>query len=206
MTLKLVSQYNSKFMRDIINQINITLEDIESSSTIEVLFDNVEDYTRYKIQNNKLHIKNVLPNLIDLLGIEDGIDTFMRGFNEGIYEVLTSFIDVSNLDDQFEEYKNAIFTYLFTSKGKLKEHVLLNLHNDNSITLDDTTFKRATVIAIFGYKNDITFKFYDENNSNITSLDNILNTAFKIKNGLERKSYDYPKPFSSSYSQQEWCQ
>ena len=118
---------------------------------------------------------------MDLLGIEDGVDTFMRGFNEGFYEVLTSFMDASNLDDQFEEYKNAIYTYLFTSKGKLKEHVLLKLHNDNSITLDDTTFKRATVNAIFGYKNDITFKFYDENNSNITSLDNMLNTAFKIK-------------------------
>lgn len=204
MTLKLFSQYNSEFVQDIINQINVTLENIEDSSIIEVIFDNESNYTRYKFQNNKLHIKNILPNLIDLLGIENGVDTFMRGFNEGFYEVLTSFIDASNLDDQFEEYKNAIYTYLFTSKGKLKEHVLLKLHNDNSITHDDTTFKRATVNAIFGYKNDITFKFYDENNSNITSLDNMLNAAFKIKNGLERKSYDDPKPFSSSYSQQEW--
>lgn len=204
MTLKLVSKYNSEFMQDIIKQINISLEDIEGSSSIEVEFDNEGNYTRYQFQNNKLYIKNILSNLMDLLGIEDGVDTFMRGFNEGFYEVLTSFMDASNLDDQFEEYKNAIYTYLFTSKGKLKEHVLLKLHNDNSITLDDTTFKRATVNAIFGYKNDITFKFYDENNSNITSLDNMLNTAFKIKNGLERKSYDDPKPFSSSYSQQEW--
>lgn len=184
MTLKLISKYNSEFMQDIIKQINISLEDIEGSSSIEVEFDNKGNYTRYQFQNNKLYIKNVLSNLIDLLGIEYGVDTFMRGFNEGFYEVLTSFMDASNLDDQFEEYKNAIFTYLFTSKGKLKEHVLLKLHNDGSIALDDTTFKRATVNATFGYKNDIPFRFYDENNPNITSLDNMLNTAFTIKNGL----------------------
>ncbi|NGG19247.1 hypothetical protein G0V77_11705, partial [Staphylococcus aureus] len=139
MTLKLISKYNSEFMQDIIKQINISLEDIEGSSSIEVEFDNKGNYTRYQFQNNKLYIKNVLSNLIDLLGIEYGVDTFMRGFNEGFYEVLTSFMDASNLDDQFEEYKNAIFTYLFTSKGKLKEHVLLKLHNDGSIALDDTT-------------------------------------------------------------------
>ena len=152
MTLKLISKYDSEFIQDIINQINITLENIEDSSTIEVLFDNEGNYTRYQFQNNKLYIKNILPNLIDLLGIGDGVDTFMRGFNEGFYEVLTSFMDASNLDDQFEEYKNAIYTYLFTSKGKLKEHVLLKLHSDNSITLDDTTFKRATVNAILVIK------------------------------------------------------
>ncbi|WP_230456606.1 hypothetical protein [Staphylococcus equorum] len=204
MTLKLISKYNSEFIQDIINQINITLEDIEDSSTIEVVFDNETNYTRYQFQNDKLHFKNILPKLIELLGVEDGVDTFIRRFNEGFYEVLLSFIDSSNLDEQFEEYKNAIFTYLFTSKGKLKEHILLKLHNDNSITLDNATFKSAVVNAAFGYKNDITFKFYDENNSNITSLDNMLNAAFKIKNGLERKSYDYSKPFSSSYSHQEW--
>lgn len=204
MTLKLISKYNSEFMQDIINQINISLENIEGSSTIEVEFDNEGNYTRYQFQNNKLYIKNILPNLIYLLGIDDGVDTFMRGFNEGFYEVLTRFMYASNLNDQFEEYKNAIFTYLFTPKGKLKEHVLLKLHNDGSIALDDTTFKRATVNATFGYKNDIPFRFYDENNSNITSLDNMLNIAFTIKNGLERKSDDDPKPFSSSYSHQEW--
>ncbi|MDW3898276.1 hypothetical protein QI304_10790 [Staphylococcus saprophyticus] len=203
MTLKLISKYDSEFIQDIINQINITLENIEDSSTIEIEFDDESNYTRYQFQNNKLHIKNILPNLIDLLGIEDGVDTFIRGFNEGFYEALTNFIDASNLDDQFEEYKNAISAYLFTSKGKLKEHVLLKLHNDNSITLDDATFKRTTLNATFGYKNDIAFRFYDENNSNITSLDNMLNIAFTIKNGLERKSDDDPKPFSSSYSHQE---
>ncbi len=204
MTLKLISKYNSEFMQDIINQINISLEDIEGSSTIEVEFDNEGNYTRYQFQNNKLYIKNILPNLIYLLGIDDGVDTFMRGFNEGFYEVLTRFIYASNLDDQFEEYKNAIFTYLFTPKGKLKEHVLLKLHNDGSIALDDTTFKRATVNTTFGYKNNIPFRFYDENNPNITSLDNMLNTAFTIKNGLERKNYNYSNNYSSSYSHEEW--
>ncbi|MDW3898255.1 hypothetical protein QI304_10685 [Staphylococcus saprophyticus] len=204
MTLKLISKYDSEFIQDMINQINLTLEDIEGSSTIEVVFDNEADYTRYQFQNNKLYIKNILPNLIDLLGIGDGVDTFMRGFNKGFYEVLTSFIDASNLDDQFEEYKNAIFAYLFTSKDKIKEHVLLKLHNDNSITLEDAAFKRATVNAHFGYKNDIEFKFYSENNSNIDSLDKMLNAAFTIKSGLERKDYVYSKPFSSSYSHQEW--
>lgn len=204
MTLKLISKYDSEFIQDMINQINLTLEDIEGSSTIEVIFDNEADYTRYQFQNNKLYIKNILPNLIDLLGIGDGVDTFMRGFNEGFYEVLTSFIDASNLDDQFEEYKNAIFAYLFTSKDKIKEHVLLKLHNDNSITLEDAAFKRTTVNAHFGYKNDIEFKFYSENNSNIDSLDKMLNAAFTIKSGLERKDYVYSKPFSSSYSHQEW--
>lgn len=126
MTLKLISKYNSEFMQDIINQINISLEDIEGSSTIEVEFDNEGNYTRYQFQNNKLHIKNILPNLIDLLGIDDGVDNFMRGFNEGFYEVLTRFMDASNLDDQFEEYKNAILAYLFTSKGKLRDMYYLN--------------------------------------------------------------------------------
>src|SRR5699024_11641473 len=70
--------------------------------------------------------------------------------------------------------------------------------------LDDTTFKRATVNATFGYKNDILFRFYDENNPNITSLDNMLNTAFTIKNGLERKNYNYSYNYSSSYSYEEW--
>lgn len=204
MSLKLISKYNSEFVQDIINQINVTLENIEDSSIIEVIFDIESNYTRYQFQNNKLHIKNILPNLIDLLGVEDGVDTFMRGFNEGFYEVLTRFIDASNLDDQFEEYKNTISTYLFTSKGKLKEHILLKLHNDNSITLDDATFKSAVVNAAFGYKNDIDFKFYIEHNSNIVSLDKMLNAAFTIKNGLERKDYVYSKPFSSSYSHQEW--
>ncbi|RIL82775.1 hypothetical protein BUY33_11435, partial [Staphylococcus cohnii] len=70
MTLKLISKYNSEFMQDIINQINISLEDIEGSSTIEVEFDNEGNYTRYQFQNNKLYIKNILPNLIYLLGID----------------------------------------------------------------------------------------------------------------------------------------
>lgn len=57
MTLKLISKYDSEFIQDIINQINITLENIEDSSTIEVLFDNEGNYTRYQFQNNKLYIK-----------------------------------------------------------------------------------------------------------------------------------------------------
>ena len=61
MTLKLISKYDSEFIQDIINQINITLENIEDSSTIEVLFDNEGNYTRYQFQNNKLYIKNILP-------------------------------------------------------------------------------------------------------------------------------------------------
>lgn len=57
MTLKLISKYNSEFMQDIIKQINISLEDIEGSSSIEVEFDNKGNYTRYQFQNNKLYIK-----------------------------------------------------------------------------------------------------------------------------------------------------
>ena len=57
MTLKLILKYNSEFIQDIINQINISLEDIEGSSTIEVEFDNEGNYTRYQFQNNKLYIK-----------------------------------------------------------------------------------------------------------------------------------------------------
>src|SRR5699024_6430434 len=167
-TLKLISKYNSEFMQDIINQINISLEDIEGSSTIEVEFDNEGNYTRYQFQNNKLYIKNILPNLIYLLGIDDGVDTCMRGCNGGFYEVLTRFMYASNLDDQFEEYKYAIFTYLFTPKCKLKEHLRLKLLNDGSIALDDTTFERATVNGTFGYNNNIPFRFYDGDNPHIT--------------------------------------
>lgn len=50
MTLKLISKYNSEFMQDIIKQINISLEDIEGSSSIEVEFDNKGNYTRYQFQ------------------------------------------------------------------------------------------------------------------------------------------------------------
>ena len=64
MTLKLISKYNSEFMQDIIKQINISLEDIQGSSSIEVEFDNEGNYPRYQFQNNKLYIKNILLSII----------------------------------------------------------------------------------------------------------------------------------------------
>ncbi|EGQ3832345.1 hypothetical protein HDO33_001279 [Staphylococcus pseudintermedius] len=207
MPLKLVSNYNSEFMQEIINQINVTLEDIESSSTIEIEFDNESNYTRYQFQNNKLHIKNILPNLISLLGIEDGVDIFICVFNEGFYEVLTSFIDPLNLDNQFEEYKIALTNYLFTPNGKLRDILLFKLHTDKYIVLDERKYRNISVNTLFGsIQKSINYKFHTESNSFIDSLDNMLDRAFTIKNGLERKNYVSPKQFSSLYSKKEWCQ
>lgn len=92
---------------------------------------------------------------------------------------------------------------MFNSNDKLSEHLLLKLHNDNYIALDEPSFKKATVDVSFGYKQNINFKFHNETNSDSTSLDNMLNTAFIIKNGLERKTHTYSKIFSPSHSHED---
>lgn len=66
MAIKLISNTSSEFMQNIIEQMIVTLTDIEASPTIEVIFDDESEYERFHFQNDELHFKNILPDLIDL--------------------------------------------------------------------------------------------------------------------------------------------
>lgn len=48
MAIKLISNISSEFIQNIIEQMNVTLTDIEASSTIEVIFDDELDYERFQ--------------------------------------------------------------------------------------------------------------------------------------------------------------
>lgn len=48
----------------------------------------MKNYIRYQFQNDKVHFKNILANLIELLVVEDGVNTFVHIFNEDFYEIL----------------------------------------------------------------------------------------------------------------------
>ncbi|HIA6847834.1 TPA: hypothetical protein ACYIV0_002760 [Staphylococcus aureus] len=204
MALQLVSKNRFTFIQNLLSDINSTLEAIDSSSDIEVIFEENPEYTQFKLIDDTLYFKDMLPYLIDLLGVEDGVRTFINRFNNAFYEILTTYDQVIDLDEQFVSYKKTIYKNLFASKDSLHSHILLSLHNDNLIYLDERNYKIVRYQTSIGYFVSYEFKFYTKENKDILSLENMLNTAFTIKSGLEGKDYVYSKPFSSSYSHQEW--
>src|SRR5699024_5459759 len=84
------------------------------------------------------------------------------------------------------------------SKDSLHSHILLSLHNDNLIHLDERNYKIVRYQTSIGYFVSHEFKFYAKENKDILSLENMLNTAFKIKNGLKRKEESDFVPYKQS--------
>nr|AQX83020.1 hypothetical protein [Mammaliicoccus sciuri] len=198
MALQLISNNKSKFIQNLLRQINSTTETINSDSTIEVIFEENPEYTQFKLIDDTLYFKDMLPSLIDLLGVEDGVQTFINRFNNAFYEILTTYDQVIDLDEQFISYKITLFDYVFDSKNSLHPHILLSLHNDNLIQLDERKYKIVSYQTEIGYFVPPKFKFYTEENKDILSLEDMLNTAFKIKNGLKRKEESDFVPYKQS--------
>lgn len=198
MALLLTSKDKSTFIQNLLRQINSSIETINPDSNIEVIFENNPKYTQFKLVDHTLHFKNILPSLINLLGVEDGVWTFIDRFNNAFYEILSTYDQVVDLDEQFVGYKKALFNYVFASKNSLHSHILLSLHNDNLIQLDERKYKIVSYETTIGYFVPSEFKFYTEENKDILSLEDMLNTAFKIKNGLDRKEESHLVPYKSS--------
>nr|ADM43450.1 hypothetical protein [Staphylococcus cohnii] len=198
MALLLTSKDKSTFIQNLLRQINSSTETINPDSNIEVIFENNPKYTQFKLVDHTLHFKNILPSLIDLLGVEDGVWTFIDRFNNAFYEILSTYDQVIELDEQFIGYKKALFNYVFASKDSLHSHILLSLHNDNLIQLDERNYKIVSYQTAIGYFVPPEFKFYTEENKDILSLEDMLNTAFKIKNGIDRKKESDFVPYKQS--------
>ncbi len=198
MALLLTSKNKSKFIQNLLRQVNSTIETINSDSNIEVIFEDNPKYTQFKLIDHTLHFKNILPSLIDLLGVEDGVWTFIDIFNKAFYEILSTYNQVIDLDEQFIGYKKALFDYVFASKNSLHSHILLSLHNDNFIQLDERNYKMVRYQTTIGYFAAPKFKFYTDENKDILSLEDMLNTAFKIKNGIDRKEESDFVPYKQS--------
>src|SRR5699024_5973330 len=137
MALQLVSKNKFTFIQNLLSDINSTLEAIDSSLDIEVIFEENPEYIQFKFVDDTLYFKDMLPSLIDLLGVEDGVRTFINRFNNAFYEILSTYDQVIDLDEQFISYKKTIYNNLFASKDSLHSHILLSLHNDNLIHLDE---------------------------------------------------------------------
>lgn len=73
MALLLTSKDKSTFIQNLLRQINSSIETINPDSNIEVIFENNPKYTQFKLVDHTLHFKNILPSLINLLGVEDGV-------------------------------------------------------------------------------------------------------------------------------------
>ncbi|WP_210138789.1 hypothetical protein [Staphylococcus sp. GDY8P96A-1] len=198
MALLLTSKDKSTFIQNLLRQINSSTKAINPDSNIEVIFENNPKYTQFKLVDHTLHFKNILPSLIDLLGVEDGVWTFIDRFNNAFYEILSTYDQVIELDEQFIGYKKALFNYVFASKDSLHSHILLSLHNDNLIQLDERNYKIVSYQTAIGYFVPPEFKFYTEENKDILSLEDMLNTAFKIKNGIDRKEESDFVPYKQS--------
>lgn len=198
MALQLVSKNKFTFIQNLLSDINSTLEAIDSSLDIEVIFEENPEYIQFKFVDDTLYFKDMLPSLIDLLGVEDGVRTFINRFNNAFYEILSTYDQVIDLDEQFISYKKTIYNNLFASKDSLHSHILLSLHNDNLIHLDERNYKIVRYQTSIGYFVSHEFKFYAKENKDILSLENMLNTAFKIKNGLKRKEESDFVPYKQS--------
>ncbi|MEB7066318.1 hypothetical protein NEM27_06525 [Mammaliicoccus sciuri] len=198
MALQLISKDKSIFIQNLLSEINSTIEEIDSSSDIEVIFEENPEYTQFKLVDDTLYFKDMLPSLIDLLGIEDGVRTFINRFNNAFYEILSNYDQVIDLDEQFIIYKKTIIKCVFASKNSLHSHVLLSLHNDNLIQLDERKYNIVSYQTAIGYFVPPKFKFYTEENKDILTLDDMLYTAFKIKNGLKRKEESDLIPYKRS--------
>ncbi|PCF76590.1 hypothetical protein [Staphylococcus delphini] len=198
MALLLTSKDKSTFIQNLLRQINSSTKTINPDSNIEVIFENNPKYTQFKLVDHTLHFKNILPSLIDLLGVEDGVWTFIDRFNNAFYEILSTYDQVIELDEQFIGYKKALFNYVFASKDSLHSHILLSLHNDNLIQLDERNYKIVSYQTAIGYFVPPKFKFHTEENKDILSLEDMLNTAIKIKNGLKRKEESDLIPYKRS--------
>lgn len=204
MALQLISKDTSEFIQNLLSEINSTIETIDSFSDIEVVFEDNPEYTQFKLIDSTLYFKNILPSLIDLLGVEDGVWTFINRFNNAFYEILSTYDQVVDLDEQFIIYKKTIFKYVFASKNSLHSHILLSLHNDNLIQLDERNYKIVSYQTSIGYFVSHVFKFYTKDNKDILPLENMLNTGFIIKNGLERKKQSDLVSFKSSIKDENW--
>ncbi|MEX5943964.1 hypothetical protein AB6G71_17310 [Mammaliicoccus sciuri] len=198
MALQLVSKNKFTFIQNLLSDINSTLEAIDSSLDIEVIFEENPEYIQFKFVDDTLYFKDMLPSLIDLLGVEDGVRTFINRFNNAFYEILSTYDQVIDLDEQFISYKKTIYNNLFASTDSLHSHILLSLHNDNLIHLDEKNYKIVRYQTSIGYFVSHEFKFYAKENKDILSLENMLNTAFKIKNGLKRKEESDFVPYKQS--------
>ena len=204
MALQLISKDTSEFIQNLLSEINSTIETIDSFSDIEVVFEDNPEYTQFKLIDSTLYFKNILPSLIDLLGVEDGVWTFINRFNNAFYEILSTYDQVVDLDEQFIIYKKTIFKYVFASKNSLHSHIMLSLHNDNLIQLDERKYKIVRYQTAIGYFVSPEFKFYTKENIDILPLENMLNTAFKIKNGLDRKEESDFVTYKSSIKNKNW--
>ncbi|PTJ47144.1 hypothetical protein BU012_13430, partial [Mammaliicoccus sciuri] len=164
MALQLISKDTSEFIQNLLSEINSTIETIDSFSDIEVVFEDNPEYTQFKLIDSTLYFKNILPSLIDLLGVEDGVWTFINRFNNAFYEILSTYDQVVDLDEQFIIYKKTIFKYVFASKNSLHSHIMLSLHNDNLIQLDERKYKIVRYQTAIGYFVSPEFKFYTKEN------------------------------------------
>ena len=84
-------------------------------------------------------------------------------------------------------FTKTIIKCVFASKNSLHSHVLLSLHNDNLIQLDERKYNIVSYQTAIGYFVPPKFKFYTEENKDILTLDDMLYTAFKIKMVLKEK-------------------
>ncbi|PTK09238.1 hypothetical protein BU001_08530, partial [Mammaliicoccus sciuri] len=123
MALQLVSKNKFTFIQNLLSDINSTLEAIDSSLDIEVIFEENPEYIQFKFVDDTLYFKDMLPSLIDLLGVEDGVRTFINRFNNAFYEILSTYDQVIDLDEQFISYKKTIYNNLFASKDSLHSHI-----------------------------------------------------------------------------------
>lgn len=170
MALQLISNNKSKFIQNLLRQINSTTETINSDSNIEVIFEENPKYTQFKLVEDTLYFKDMLPSLIDLLGVEDGVQTFINRFNNAFYEIISTYDQVIDLDEQFISCKKTLFDYVFASKNSLHSHILLSLHNNNLIQLDERKYKIVSYQTAIGYFVPPKFKFYTEENKDILIL------------------------------------
>lgn len=201
--MKLVTSNEYEFIQYIMRVINKPIENIKNNSEIEVIFDDNPKYTLYDLQNDKLYFKNILPTLIELLGPQDGVYTFLNKITKALYEILSKNHNILELEDQFNHFNKYLFGELFDSENNLSAPALLFLHKDELIHLDRKTLKIVTYRTNIGGGTNISFYFREGIDIEAQSIIEILNNALTIKNSLIHHDTKYLKYFQSTYNKNE---
>lgn len=201
--MKLTTSSKYEFFQYVIRVINKPIEEIKNNSDIEIIFDNNPKYTLYDLQNDKLYFKNILPTLIDLLGPQDGVYTFLSKLAKALHEILSKNPNIFELEEQFNHFNKYLFGELFDPENNLSAPALLFLHKDTLINLDRKTLKIVSYRTNIGVSTNISFYFREGIDLESQSIIEILNNALTIKNGLIHHDANYSNYFQSTYNENE---